>query len=82
MPSKMRPLYELNVDGTNRIRRNEYFSNYSLCLSNDLDSMKVIYLLLDLKAYVCVNAFFFLVYFSSRLKNKQDPEECIPKPGK
>ena len=42
MPSKMRPLYELNVDGSNRFRRNVYFLNYSLSLNCELESLKFI----------------------------------------
>jgi hypothetical protein len=42
MPSKMKQLCELNVDGSNRIRKNVYFLNYSLPLNCDLESLKVI----------------------------------------
>ena len=55
MPSKMRPLYEHNVDGSNRIRRNVYFLNYSLSLNCELESLKVA----SLDLIKCKPAYFF-----------------------
>jgi hypothetical protein len=42
MPSKMKPLTEVDSEGRNRIRKNIYFTNYTLSINSELDGVKVV----------------------------------------
>jgi hypothetical protein len=42
MPSKMKPLTEVDSEGRNRIRKNIYFTNYTLSINSELDGIKII----------------------------------------
>ena len=52
MPSKMRPLYEEDKsNGTIKTRKNIYFSNFIMYLSDKFDLLKVSYIFNNLKTF-------------------------------